>query len=104
MSVFFEEQNGVPFSTPKTVVKAKPWSDKHDELRSKVLETWKSLLLSAGSLTKVDVSLLKAQKIPDAEARVLQIVDNVFLCKSTATLQARASAMLHTSGGGTWPA
>ena len=102
---FPEDQNGVPFPSPKTVVKAKPWkasvvharswSDKHDELRSKVLETWKSLLLSAGSLTKVGVSLLKAQEIPDAEARVLQIVNDVFLCKSTSTLQARASALLH---------
>ena len=102
---FLEEQNGVSFSTSKTVVKVKPWkasvvharsrSDKRDDLRSKVLETWKSLLLSAGSLTKVGVSLLKAQEIPDAEARVLQIVNDVFLRKSTATLQARASALLH---------
>ena len=102
---YLEEQNGAPFPTPKTVVKAKPWkasvvharswSDKHDDLRSKVLETWKSLLLSAGSLTKVGVSLLKAQEIPDAGARVMQIVNDVFLCKSTATLQARASALLH---------
>ncbi|CAE7337237.1 unnamed protein product, partial [Symbiodinium pilosum] len=78
-----------------SVVHARSWSDKHDDLRSKVLETWKSLLLSAGSLTKVGVSLLKAQEIPDAEARVMQIVNDVFLCKSTATLQARASALLH---------
>ena len=102
---FLQEQNCVPFPTPKTIVKARPWkasvvharswSDKHDDLRSKVLETWKSLLLSAGSLTRVGVSLLKAQEIPDAEARVMQIVNDVFLCKSTATLQARASALLH---------
>ena len=54
-----------------------------------MLETWKSLLLSAGNLTKVGISLLRAQEIPDAESRVFH-----FLSKSTATLQARSSSLL----------
>ena len=110
---YLEEQNGVPFPTPKTVVKAKPWkasvvharswSDKHDDLRSKVLETWKSLLLSAGSLTKVGVSLLKAQEIPDAEARVMQIVNDVSCASLLQRCRPGHRLCFTTLGGGIRP-
>ena len=80
-----------------SVMHARAWLDAVDDRRSKVLETWKALLLSSAKGTSMGASLLKCQEQADHEARAGQIISDIFARKSTATLQARATSLLQFS-------
>ena len=77
-----------------SVVHSKGWSDAIDANRSQALEIWKSLILSSGSATKVGRDLLRAQEDSLGEAKVRQIIDDVFAKRASSTLRTRSTSML----------